>query len=191
MTSLIVDNLIALRILHLLVKPFVDTDAYRLGVIDAHGKNLRKYNKLNTDEERKSYTFLHRLVFNIKKILGKLPGGDSKLKNMVAAFWLVKEYYESNNKTTSLMEGKYLRILEKLDSGVHLVEEEIFIKQFLEEEGAGGIGDGGGLLASMPANKTGSLVSTDNHPQPLRKKAKGILRRAAPLLLTRNKDGKK
>ena len=141
MASRFVDNLIAFRVLYMLVTPFVDTEAYKLGIIDANGKNLRKTSSLTTSEEKDAYNYLTRLVFNMKKILAKLPGGDSKLKNIIAAMFLVKEYYESGDRTTSLMEERYMRVLDKVNEGVVLVEEEIVVKRFLEymaEEGEGG-----------------------------------------------------
>lgn len=144
----IVDNLIAYRVLYMLVTPFVDTEAYKLGIIDANGKNLRKSSTLKTSQEKDSYTYLHRLVFNMKKILGKLPGGDSSLKNIVAALFLVKEYYQSRDRTTSLMEHRFLKVLEKVNEGVVLVEEEIELKKFirqLEEDG---------VVGGAPANNT-------------------------------------
>jgi len=139
--SRIIDNLIAYRILYMLVTPFIDTDAFKLNIIDANGKNLKKTSTLKTSEERDAYTYLHRLVFNMKKILLRLPGGDSKLKNLIAGLWLVKEYYQSKDRTTSLMEEKLIRILSKLEEGVILVEEEIEVKSFLQyisEDGEGG-----------------------------------------------------
>lgn len=153
--SRIIDNLIAFRILQKLVRPFDQTDAYRLGIIDAKGKNLIKSNSFTTSQQRDAYTYLDRLVFNVKKLINRLPGGESKMKNLVAALFLVKEYYESKNRTTSLMEDRYVKLLEKLDSGVVLVEEELTVKKFLQqmqEEGEGG----GGI-----ANVTGAGVSTD------------------------------
>lgn len=144
----IVDNLIAYRVLYMLVTPFVDTEAYKLGIIDANGKNLRKSSTLKTSQEKDAYSYLHRLVFNMKKILGKLPGGDSSLKNIVAALFLVKEYYQSRDRTTSLMEHRFLKVLEKVNEGVILVEEEIELKKFirqLEEDGA---------VGGAPANNT-------------------------------------
>lgn len=167
--SRLVDNLIAYRILSMLVTPFIDTKAFKLGIIDAQGKTLRKSSTLKTSEERDAYTYLNRLVFNMKKIINKLPGGESKLKSIIAALFLVKEYYESGDRTTSLMEEKYLRILSKMNTGVSLVEEEIIVKHFLEEVGGA-------------ANVTGSQVSTDV-PAPLKKnvkKYKQVVRRAVP-----------
>jgi len=145
--SRIVDNLVAYRILSMLVTPFEETSAYRLGIIDKTGKNLKKASSLKTTEEKDAYSYLHRLVFNMKKIINKLPGGESKLKSLIAALFLVKEYYESGSRTTSLMEERYSKIMEVLKNNVTLVEEENIVKRFLNEEGI--------------ANVTGAAVSTD------------------------------
>jgi len=157
--SQIIDNVIAFRVLSMMVKPFTETDAYKLGIIDAKGKNIRKSSTLKTDAEKNSYNYLTRLVFNMKKIINKLPGGDSRLKSLVAALWLVKEHYETNNRSVALMQEKFDNIMKMMDNKVSLVEEEIIVKKFLEEDGgAGGAGggDGGGI-----ANVTGAGVSTD------------------------------
>lgn len=149
--SQIVDNLIAYRVLTMLVKPFRETDAYKLGIIDAKGKNLIKPSSLSTTEQKSAYTFLHRLVFNMKKIINKLPGGESKLKSLAAAFFLVKEYYENNTRSTSMMEEKFHKLIE---SEAILAEETIIIEKYmkdLEEDG----------VAAGPANVTGAAVSTD------------------------------
>jgi hypothetical protein len=133
----------------MLVTPFDKTPAYRLGIIDEKGKILRKMAELRTDEERNAYTYLHRLVFNLKRILNKLHGGESKLKNIVAAFFLIKECYEKND-TTALLEEKYMVILQKLEEqNITLVEEELFVEEFLM------------LNEDGPANVTGAGVSTD------------------------------
>lgn len=144
----VIDNLIAYRMLSMLVTPFEETDAYKLGIIDKDGKNLIKASKLETSEQKDAYTYLHRLVFNIKKILNRLPGGDSKLKNIVAAFWLVKESY-SNNKSII---AEDLEKVVKLMDNVTLVEEEIEVTKFLEDKQ---------IKEEAPANSTGAAVSTD------------------------------
>lgn len=146
MASRIVDNLIAYRILSMLVTNFEDTKAFKLGIIDKEGKNLKKTSTLKTSEEKDAYTYLTRLVFNMKKIINKI-GGENKLKSFVAALFLVKEYYESGSRTTSLMEEKFERIMKTLDNNVTLVEEEILVKKFFSED--------------VVANATGSAVSTD------------------------------
>jgi len=146
--SRIVDNLIAYRILKMLVTNFEDTEAFKLGIIDAKGKNIRKANTLQTSQERDAYTYLNRLVFNVKKIINRLPGGESKMKSLVAALWLVKEQYQSGNRSTAMLQEKFDNIMKMMDNRVSLVEEEIIVKKFLDEDGA-------------VANVTGAAVSTD------------------------------
>ena len=148
--SRIVDNLIAYRILKMLVTNFEDTEAFKLGIIDAKGKNIRKANTLQTSKERDAYTYLNRLVFNMKKIINKIPGGENRIKSLVAALWLVKEQYESGSRSTALMQEKFDSIMKLLDNRVSLVEEEIIVKKFLDEDGI--------------ANVTGAAVST-NEPK--------------------------
>jgi len=178
--SRIVDNLIAYRILKMLVTNFEDTEAFKLGIIDKNGKNIRKANTLQTSQERDAYTYLNRLVFNVKKIINRLPGGESKMKSLVAALWLVKEQYQSGNRSTAMLQEKFDNIMKLLDNRVSLVEEEIIVKKFLDEEGEGGI-----------ANVTGAAVSTDQpkiYPKHIKKyKAgqastiAGMIRRPKPV----------
>lgn len=163
----ILDNLIAYRVLSMLVKPFVDTDAYKLGIIDKKGKNLIKPSNFTDEAQREAYTYLHRLVFNMKKIINKLPGGESKLKSLITAMFLIREYYESNSKSTSLMEERFNKLL---DMDLVLAEETILVEKFisqLDEDGEGGGVSGGG---GVPANATGAMVSTDPSTAPLLKK---------------------
>jgi hypothetical protein len=168
--SRIVDNIIAFKIIAMLVKPFTETEAFKLGIIDAHGNNLRKTNQFSTDAERNAYSYLNRLVFNMKRLIAKLPGGDNRIKSMAAALWLVKEHYESGNRTTSQMESKFKKIME---SNVHLVEEEILVGKFLKEDGDGAIG-------GAPTNNTSGPVATQEpkiYPKSKKKPIMGIARR--------------
>lgn len=158
-----IDNLIAYRVLTMLIKPFSETDAFKLGIIDNKGKNLIKPSSLRTQEQRDAYTFLHRLVFNMKKIINRLPGGESKLKSLVSAYFLIREYYEKNTRSTSMMENKFNKLME---TEAILAEETVLIEKFikdLEEDGGGGgvAGGGGGAASGGIANVTGTMVSTD------------------------------
>lgn len=170
----IVDNLIAYRVLYMLVKPFKDTDAYKFGIIDEKGKNLRKMATLKTTEERDSYTYLHRLVFNMKRIINRLPGGESNLKSIIAALFLVKEYYDNKDRTTSLMEERYLSLLEKMESGVVFIEEELIVRKFITQ-----LSEEGGV-----ANVAGAGVATDKtvpKASDVKKYKKSMIRRPKPV----------
>lgn len=147
MASAIVDNLIAYRVLSMLVKPFVETEAFKLGIIDAQGKNLIPAKDFTTQEQKDAYNYLTRLVFNLKKIINKLPGGESKTKNIVAAFFLLKEAYK--DRRVNVNEEDLMRLVNLQDQGLTLVEEQLIVEDFfLCEDGA-------------PANVTGAAVSTD------------------------------
>ena len=142
--SRFVDNVLAYRILSMLVKNFTETQAYKLGLIDEKGKLIKKP---STSKEKDAYTYLHKLVFNMKKIINRLPGGESKLKSVVTALFLIKEYYESGNRTTSLMEDRYKSLM---DMDISLIEEEILVEKYMKD-----------MEEDAPTNATGVAVSTD------------------------------
>ena len=108
-----IDALITFRFLKLLVTPFNKTKAYELGIIDERGKNLIKSRDLNTIEMRNSYTILHKLVFNIEKLIEKLPGGKSRLASYAAALFLIKENTELSD--FKLLEKEFHKYLKEND----------------------------------------------------------------------------
>ena len=100
----LIDTIIIFRILRKLTTPWDKTDAYKTGLIDKNGKILvGKADR--TPEQKKAYTLLDRLVFNLKRMLNKIPGGKSQIGSYVAALALIKEYVEqqSNNETANVL----------------------------------------------------------------------------------------
>ncbi len=85
------DFIYTFRFLKLLVTPFEKTPAYALGIIDKEGNRVKDVEI--TDSMKSSYTAFHRLVFNIKKIMAKLPGGSTTIASYAAALYLLKEKY--------------------------------------------------------------------------------------------------
>ena len=121
MASPAIDAFITFRFLKLLVTPFDKTEAFKFGIIDKNGKVLRKYKTLERIDERKAYTILHRLVFNIKKLLEKLPGGKSRLASYAAALFLIKEHVrEYQDSDGILLEKEFYKYLKDND----LIKEE-------------------------------------------------------------------
>lgn len=110
----LIDTATTLRILSMIIKPVKETDAYKLGIVDEHGNNLIKSKNFTSSEQKNSYTILDRLVFNIKKLINKLPGGENKAKNLLASYLLVKESLEYNLE--DLIEEDLFWIYENLDS---------------------------------------------------------------------------
>ena len=161
----IVDNLIALRILFLLITPFEQTDAYKLGLIDADGTRIKK---AKTPEETNATSMLHRLVWNIKKFINLVPGGKTKLGSMVAAYALVRECIEQDNYTPDLVQLSILS--EAYDVFDRLPDDILEMIDILYEDGEGGAPAGG----VVPANNTaGASVK-----EPVVKKKPPIVKRA-------------
>jgi hypothetical protein len=105
------DLVYTFRFLKLLVTPFEETDAYKNGIIDENGKRIKS--KTISSSEKSSYTPFHRLVFNIKKLLEKIPGGKTRIASYAAALFLLKEKYSLSDKNIE-------RILK--ESGVDILD---------------------------------------------------------------------
>ena len=129
MASPAIDAFITFRFLKLLVTPFNKTEAFRLGIIDERGKVLRKYKTLERIEERQAYTILHRLVFNVKKLIEKVPGGKSRLASYAAALFLIKEhvreYQDSDGQLLEKELYKYLKDNDLIEEDDGEIKEEI------------------------------------------------------------------
>lgn len=87
--KLSVDYLYAFRLVKILFQKWESTDAFKLKLIDSNGKKLKSPSSL---EERAAYTPFIALAFNIKRVLGKVPGGDSKVAALAASYMMMKEY---------------------------------------------------------------------------------------------------
>ena len=150
-----VDNLIAFRILYKLVTPFDKTEAFKRGVIDAEGNILVKV-KDQTPEQKDAYDMLDRLVFSLKRLLGKIPGGKSQIASLAAAYYLVKEAYENKSNINA---DRVDDVVRYVNEGLILVEEELTVRNFIAlcEEGEGGAP----VVSTSIANRAGAAVSTD------------------------------
>lgn len=95
------DLVYTIRFLKLLATPMEETDAFKAGIIDADGKRRKDFDKnilANRQAYDQHYTTFHRLVYNLKKILAKAPGGNSVLARYGAALALIKEHGELSDK---------------------------------------------------------------------------------------------
>jgi hypothetical protein len=123
----LVDNLLALKVLTLLIKPFTDYDAYKLGIIDDQGNVLRHYNTLNKADEKAATNYLYRIVINLKKLIAKLPMGDWYMRHLATSLFLIKESYDNQEMDLSLLEDKFFSILESEE----LISEELAVIEYL------------------------------------------------------------
>ena len=118
-----VDLFVTYRFLKLLVTPWKKQEAYKQGIIDDKGKALKKARDLTTEAERESFTLLHRLVFNCKRIMQKIPFVRSQLGTYATALFLLKEHY----KIKDFPEGEINQFLmeNKLVSFDNKISEEV------------------------------------------------------------------
>jgi hypothetical protein len=114
-----IDLFVTYRFLRLLTTPFEKTDAYKLGIIDDKGNRIRKPKstkpavELATSEQQNSYTILHKLVFNIKKLFGKVPGLRTKTGTYAAALFLLKDTFKEHVEDPDMFEKEFVKYLKE------------------------------------------------------------------------------
>jgi len=147
MAAAIVDIFLVYQFLKRLVTPFDKTDAYKLGLIDADGKSLRK---AKTSEEKQAVGYFDRLVFNLKRLLALVPGGKTVLGSYIAALLLLREQDEKLNSDNTYLNEEFKKQMNK----VNMKEFEKFreVYESITNEDA-------------PANATGAaVVGTGDDP---------------------------
>ena len=114
-----IDLFVTYRFLKLLTTPFEKTDAFNLGIIDEKGNRIKKPNstkpavELSTTELKNSYTILHKLVFNIKKIFEKVPGLRTKVGTYAAALFLLKDTFRESVDDKDIFEKEFMKYLKE------------------------------------------------------------------------------
>ena len=116
-----IDLFVTYRFLKLLTTPFEKTDAFELGIIDEKGNRIKKPKStqplvpLATVEQKNSYTILHKLVFNIKKIFDKVPGLRTKVGTYAAALFLLKDTFKESVEDPDVFEKEFMKYLKEND----------------------------------------------------------------------------
>ena len=97
-----------------LVTPFNKTKAFDLGIIDEKGKILKRRRDLEGDEEKSAYNLSDTLIWNIKKLMGKIPGGKSRIASYAAALYLIKEQQDGYKITEEELELQFFDLFERM-----------------------------------------------------------------------------
>jgi len=116
-----IDLFVTYRFIKLLVTPFDKTPAFKLGIIDKDGNRVMEKTVsrgmqptvLIGDEQKSAYTILHKLVFNIKKIFGKVPGLRTKLGTYAAALFLLKDTFKESVDDPDMFEKEFMKYLKE------------------------------------------------------------------------------
>ena len=114
----VVDTVIVFRILKMMTRKWSEMDAYKFGLIDDNGKRI-KTKKPKTSEEKNSFTLLHRLVFNLKRVLELLPFGRTRLASYAASLALLKEHFNIDGES---LERHFYQYLKENDLVLDLLE---------------------------------------------------------------------
>ena len=120
-----------------LVTPFDKTKAFELGIIDEKGKILKKRRELKTSEEKEAYSLSDTLIWNIKKLLGKVPGGQSRIASYAAALFLIKEQHGDYKITDEELELQFFDKFEQMYNNDNLLFDEKTLRKVtdaLDEE---------------------------------------------------------
>jgi len=121
------DLLYSLRFLRLLTTPWNKTKAFQLGLLDAKGKVLKKP---ESSTEKGAYNLFHKLVYNLKRLINKVPLGKSTLASYAAALYLIKENTNMSDKAIS----KTLKNATGIDISQIDLTEQIADKWYLISE---------------------------------------------------------
>ena len=146
----VIDNIIALRILWILVTPIEETQAFKLGLLDKDGKTIRK---AKTKEEIESTSMLHRLVWNLKRLISLIPGGSTRIGSLAAAYMLVRESHQEGWTAAELEQHTTERFESLCESALVQEAANAELDKLFD------------MLLSLsedaPVNATGAAVSTD------------------------------
>lgn len=129
----------------MLASKWEETDAFKLGIIDAKGNFLKKTGDLTNAEERKAFTKFHVLVFNLKKLIEKLPFGSMRLASLATALYLLKEEVGDTGKDVESLIWNFIKdngykpnnlhehfcLVETIDKGEYIV-----IRDIITDDGA-------------------------------------------------------
>ena len=102
-----IDLFVAYRFLRILTTPWEDQPAYKLGIIDKDGKLLKRSTSLRTIDEKQAFTLLHRLVFNLKRILSKIPGVRTTSGTYATALFLLKQHFGGQVEDEDMIEKAF------------------------------------------------------------------------------------
>jgi hypothetical protein len=91
MANKVVDLFLVYQFLKRLSTPFEKWDACKLGIIDRNGKVIKSSESLKTAEEKQAWGYFDRVVANLKKLLAKVPGGNTRMASYAAALLLLRE----------------------------------------------------------------------------------------------------
>jgi hypothetical protein len=146
---MIVDLFLVYSFIKRLATPFDEWPAFKLGIIDADGNQLKKKKDLKTVEERAAFGVYDLMILKLKKLLANVPGGQSRIASYAAALWLIKEHEEIESHGELMTEED---IESKFNQYLHYTTESMDVNRKFEimiEDGVAVNNAGGGAVAGI------------------------------------------
>jgi hypothetical protein len=179
-----------------LVTPFSEWEAYKLGIIDERGNVLKKRKELRRQEERRAFGVFDVLILNLKKLLERLPAGQTRLASYAAALWLIREQKaftpdslltedisdEQIQKSVTLFFNGYTDytiLKESVNKKMHSLDE-LFEQRFVDED-APTNSVGAGAVSGLTADDEPGLTRAQQ-----KKHRKRIMKRKPVILEKKN-----
>lgn len=172
MATGVVDVFMVYQFLKRLATPFEKWDAFKEGVIDKEGNIILKKNKRNQNQ-KKSLKIFDVMILRLKRLLGKIPGGKTRLASYAAALWLIKEDWQSRSEEQLLSEGITDLDVDFLDYMREARNKKFqeFIAQISNEEAPANAA-GGGNVAGLGVNGPSDVKVSRNVRTTIRKRKK-------------------
>jgi len=172
---MVVDLFLVFNFIKRLVTPFTKWEAYNEGIIDEKGNILIKRKDFVKNSQKSAFGIFDQMILNLKKLLGKLPGGQTKLASYASALWLIREQQriEATNYLTEESVEEDLEIaLERF-----LYENETLIaeaaKREIDEEPANAVG--GGNIAGLGIGPDGEPGVSKKNQKKHKKRIRDIM----------------
>lgn len=179
---MIVDLFLVYQFIKRLATPFNEWEAYKLGIIDEDGNQLKKRKDLVTRKEKDSFGIFDVMIMKLKRLIEKIPGGKSRIGTYAAALYLIKENEQISQYGDKMLTEEYLE--EKLEEYMQIVENVktesqiniMFEQMFSEDAPANSAGAG---------NVAGIGVGPDGEPGVSKKEQERIQKKNKKYLLRR------
>ena len=172
---MIVDLFLVFNFIKRLVTPFTKWEAYKEGIIDEKGNILIKRKDFVKNSQKSAFGIFDQMILNLKKLLGKLPGGQTKLASYASALWLIREQQriEATNYLTeeSVEEDLGVALERFLSENETLIAEAA--KHEIDEEPANAVG--GGNIAGLGIGPDGEPGVSKKNQKKHKKRIRDIM----------------
>jgi hypothetical protein len=154
-----IDLQLAIRVIKVLLTPFTELDAFKLGIIDKDGNQIKPSRELKTIEEKKAFSPFMKILIRIKQLFEKYNINRAQAQPFVTMAGALK--YIRENET-------FVGFNNFMDKNIPSKEEIMFVKTICEN-----IGTGVAVVASIPPTSSDPVVPRIKNKYVARNKKRG------------------